>query len=144
MSEDTPTENQPPVPGPDNPSDEPLPDASQPMAGEAEGASGMLLSSTELAALYIRQGDYARGIDVFKQLLTLDPNNEELQQCLKDAETLAGLLTLQGDPGSDTEGYDKGFQEGYDAARSKDALPKEERISRLNEWLERIQDRAND
>lgn len=144
MSENSPTENQPPTPAPDDSNDTSLPDISQPMAGEEEGKSGLLLSSTELAALYIRQGDYARGIDVFKQLLTLDPDNQELQQCLKDAETLAGLLTLRGETESDTSGYDKGYQEGYDAARAKDAVPKEERISRLNEWLERIQDRAND
>ncbi len=97
---------------------------------------GPALASREMAELYIKQGYYERGIDMYRMLLDRDPDNTELREQLEDAETLANLLTVR----DETQVYDKGFREGYLAGRTQ--LPtrsKEDKIARLNAWLSRIQ-----
>ncbi|HEX9756726.1 MAG TPA: tetratricopeptide repeat protein [Nitrospiria bacterium] len=46
-----------------------------------------------LAELYVRQGYYDKGIEIYRKLLLSDPSNQGFRQKLDDAVTLASLLT---------------------------------------------------
>ena len=95
-----------------------------------------LLASREMAILYVKQGSYERGIEMYKRLIERSPDNTTLREQLEDAETLASLLTVR----DETQVYDRGFREGYTAARSQvEAASREDRITRLNAWLGRIE-----
>lgn len=127
----------------------PAPGAPHPDAGSAgPGASGARagrptegeeLASAELAALYIQQGEYERGIDMYRALLAREPNRAELRERLEDAEALADLLILR--PGRSERRA--GFREGSKQALAQSGgASREERIARLNAWLERVRGRA--
>jgi len=110
--------------------------AAQPAPAPYRASSDGPLASPEMADLYVRQGKYERGIEMYRQLLLQDPGNGELEGRLQDAETLADLLTVR-DP---SHTFDKGYKEGYRAARTGGRVPdREVRIARLNAWLERVQ-----
>jgi tetratricopeptide (TPR) repeat protein len=115
------------------------PDAPGP-GGPVEGGEGGQLVSPELAALYIQQGEYERGIAMYRSLLARDPDNPALKDRLDDAEALADLLILRkGGHG----GYQKGYREGYSRALAdRSGVSREERIARLSAWLERVKGRA--
>ncbi len=103
-------------------------------AAQSDGAP--MLASREMAALYVKQGSYERGIEMYKRLLEQAPESAALKDQLEDAETLASLLTVR----DETQVYDRGFREGYSAARTQvDSSSSGEKIARLNAWLERIQ-----
>lgn len=57
---------------------------------ETGGKEG--LATETLAELYIKQGFYDKGIDIYRKLLEADPDNSVLNQKLKDAITLSNLL----------------------------------------------------
>ncbi len=100
-------------------------------------ADGPALASQEMAELYVKQGNYDRGIEMYKLLLEREPDRLELREQLEDAETLANLLTVR----DETQVYDKGFREGYLAGRTQEpVVSNEDKIARLNAWLGRIQD----
>jgi tetratricopeptide (TPR) repeat protein len=46
-----------------------------------------------IAELYIRQGHYEQGIEIYRKILEHDPDNAEVRQRLEDALDLANLLT---------------------------------------------------
>ena len=97
---------------------------------------GPALASRAMAELYVQQGNYERGIDMYKLLLERDPGDNELRDLLEDAETLANLLTVR----DETQVYDRGFREGYLAGRTQvPARSNQDKIARLNAWLSRIQ-----
>jgi len=103
-------------------------------APQRDGAP--ILASREMAALYVKQGSYERGIEMYKRLLEQTPDSAALKDQLEDAETLASLLTVR----DETQVYDRGFREGYSAARSQvESSSSGDKIARLNAWLERIQ-----
>jgi tetratricopeptide (TPR) repeat protein len=118
-----------------SPPDTPGPGADGPEAGAP-------LVSPELAALYIQQGEYERGIDMYRALLAKDPDNAVLKDKLDDAEALADLLILR--KGSEHGGgFQKGYREGYRRAVSdRTGVSREERVARLSAWLERVKGRA--
>lgn len=112
-----------------------------PGQGDAAGAgnpSADELASSDLAALYIQQGEYERGIAMYRTLLSADPENREIQERLGDAEALADLLILRAPKAHFEAGYQEGYRRGL--AR-RGALTGEERIARLTEWLDRVKDR---
>ncbi|MBI5136259.1 MAG: hypothetical protein HZA24_02865 [Nitrospirae bacterium] len=102
----------------------------------ARGPERPALASREMADLYVKQGNYERGIDMYRHLLEREPDATELRERLEDAETLADLLTVR----DETQVYDKGFREGYTAGRTQ-AKPsaKDVKIATLTAWLNRIQ-----
>jgi tetratricopeptide (TPR) repeat protein len=112
--------------------------------GAAEGAAGGAgptaeeLASSELAALYIQQGEYERGIAMYRRLLVADPADGELKERLNDAEALADLLILRPPKAQFQAGYQEGYRRGM---AHRGALTGEERIARLTAWLDRVKDR---
>jgi tetratricopeptide (TPR) repeat protein len=50
------------------------------------------LSTETLAELYIKQGFYEKGIDIYRKLLKEKPDSNELKQKLEDAVTLSSLF----------------------------------------------------
>lgn len=111
-------------------------DKQQPQSASDSGP----LASPELAALYIRQGEFDRGIDVYRELIARHPEDTDLKLRLIDAEALASLLTLRGEPSPHE--YQRGYQAGLAAALDrKEKLTREERIARLNAWLDRVKHR---
>jgi hypothetical protein len=111
----------------------------QPAPAPDAAPGGGELASAELAALYIQQGEYERGIAMYKTLLERAPSDAELQERLEDAEALADLLILRKGKGD----FRKGYREGYRQALARGGpASREERISRLNAWLERVKERA--
>jgi hypothetical protein len=112
----------------------------QPAAAPEAAPDGGELASAELAALYIQQGEYERGIAMYQTLLEQNPSDPELRERLEDAEALADLLILRKKGKGD---YRKGYREGYRQAVARGGpASREERISRLNAWLERVKERA--
>jgi tetratricopeptide (TPR) repeat protein len=107
-------------------------------AAEAEDAPADELASSDLAQLYIQQGEYERGIAMYRTLLSADPGNRELEERLGDAEALADLLILRAPKAHFQAGYQEGYRRGL--AR-RGALTGEERIARLTAWLDRVKDR---
>jgi len=97
------------------------------------------LASSDLAALYVQQGEYERGIAMYRRLLIATPGSRDLKERLGDAEALADLLILRPPKAQYHAGYREGFQQGL--AR-RGSLTDEERVARLSAWLERVKDRA--
>ena len=98
------------------------------------------LASPELAALYIQQGEYERGIGMYRTLLDSDPENRALKDALDDAEALADLLILRPPKAQYQAGFDEGYRHGM--AR-RGALTGDERIARLTAWLDRVKERTH-
>ncbi len=105
------------------------------------------LASPELAALYIQQGEYERGIGMYRTLLEADPENRELREALDDADALADLLILRSPEAKMQDQVDAlqaGFEQGYrQGLAERGALTGEERIARLSAWLERVKERIH-
>jgi|GEM_PF-1683894 len=106
-------------------------------AGEG-GDPGQELASPELAALYIQQGEYERGIAMYRTLLSADPDDRNLREALSDAEALADLLILRPPKAQFQAGYQEGYRRGI---AHRGALSGDERIARLTAWLDRVRDR---
>ncbi|MDH5527476.1 MAG: tetratricopeptide repeat protein [Nitrospirota bacterium] len=98
------------------------------------------LASPELAALYIRQGEFDRGIQVYRELIARNPADTDLKLRLVDAEALANLLTMRGE--SSPHEYQRGYEAGFASALDRqEKLTRDERIARLNAWLDRVKKR---
>jgi len=94
----------------------------------------------ELADLYVRQGDFDRGIAVYRQLLEQGVSGTDVHMKLVDAEALSTLLTLRGEPNHHE--FERGFRAGEQATMERrDQLAREEKIARLNAWLDRMRKR---
>lgn len=72
-------------------------------APKAEAAGREELATETLAELYIKQGFYDKGIEIYHKLLEADPKNSVLNQKLKDAITLSNLLAGGQKKGKDYE-----------------------------------------
>lgn len=112
--------------------------------GAVQGAEGTPktdeeLASADLAALYVQQGEYERGIAMYRRLLVAAPGSSDLKERLGDAEALADLLILRPPKAQFHAGYREGYQQGL--AR-RGSLTDDERVARLTAWLERVKDRA--
>jgi hypothetical protein len=129
---------------------EPAPDAApgaETDAGPEGDAPAEELASAELAALYIQQGEYERGINMYRTLLEADPGNRELKEALDDADALADLLILRSPEAKVQDQVDAlqaGFEQGYrQGLAERGSLTGEERIARLSAWLERVKERTH-
>lgn len=110
--------------------------------GAARGGEEGALVSPELAALYVQQGQYERGIAMYRSLLARDPGNPRLTERLADAEALADLLILRR-RGDGPGGYRTGYRAGYSQALAdRSGVTREERVARLAAWLERVKGSA--
>jgi hypothetical protein len=139
---------EPEAPERDEADAEPGPDAEPGAEAEPEGdAPAEELASAELAALYIQQGEYERGINMYRTLLEADPGNRELKEALDDADALADLLILRSPEAKMQDQVDAlqaGFEQGYrQGLAERGSLTGEERIARLSAWLERVKERTH-
>ncbi len=129
-----------------------LSDASDEPQGGQEAAPGLIsegdVATTDLADLYVKQGHYEQGIEIYRRMLDQDPDNGEIRQKLEDALSLANLLTKR-----PREGRPRG--EGDLGVAPRSATPTESRpadapvdpgpeqvrqakIQRLQAWLEQL------
>lgn len=53
------------------------------------------LDTIALAELYVKQGHYDQGIQIYQKFLDQDPYNETLRQQLEDAKTIGSLLGIK-------------------------------------------------
>ncbi|MBI1819729.1 MAG: tetratricopeptide repeat protein [Nitrospirae bacterium] len=56
------------------------------------------LDTVALAQLYIKQGHYDKGIEIYRKMLEQDPANESIKQQLEDAKNIGNLLGLKSQP----------------------------------------------
>ena len=75
------------------PAAEPIPVEPAPAAAEAEAGEEILTEA--LADLYIKQGYYDKGLEVYRKLISQDPPNMALQRKLEETEVLVKLLTTR-------------------------------------------------
>jgi tetratricopeptide (TPR) repeat protein len=115
-----------------------------------------VLASESLAELYIQQGFYDKGIEIYKVLLLKNPGNEILQKKLNDAtarskdipktsidlkaETPVVVNTLlsEGETPAVKEVYAETDSEQISSAPLPGRQSKEEKIQKLQVWLDQI------
>ena len=108
------------------------------------------MATEALADLYIKQGYYEKGIEVYQRLIAEDPSNTALQRKLEETEVLVKLLTegpavktqASPEPVSSVPPQPARQDSGGPAAASSPMTEKErretERIKRLEAWLDSI------
>jgi tetratricopeptide (TPR) repeat protein len=104
------------------------------------------LETMALAELYIKQGHYDKGIEIYQNLFDQDPYNETVRQQLEDAKTIGHLLGAK----SQARKIEKNILETIIPAVEEinhsspdpppaDLSPKNQaKIARLKQWLETI------
>jgi tetratricopeptide (TPR) repeat protein len=109
------------------------------------------LATVTLAELYVKQGHYEQGIEIYRKILEHDPENEEIRQRLEDAMALANLLTKrpkeprQKDMVKFQESPPKAQGEPTTAqpARSSPEQLRQAKVQRLQAWLEQLKRSQN-
>jgi tetratricopeptide (TPR) repeat protein len=109
------------------------------------------MATITIAELYVKQGHYEQGIEIYRKILEDNPENEEVRQRLEDALALANLLTkrprephqndtmkLQ-EPPSKTREASAPVQP---ASSSPDQL-RQAKVQRLQAWLEQLRRSQN-
>lgn len=125
---------------------------------EIESSAEDAFATEALAELYIKQGYYEKGIDIYRKILEQDPRRAGIRQKLEDAITLTNLLGSQGAAWPETDeiegpGRSDGMEFPPVAYSKKEGSPgtghetpspsfREERIRKLEAWLHRIQARS--
>lgn len=115
--------------------------------GEAEE-----MATEALADLYIKQGYYGKGIEVYQRLIAADPSNTALQRKWEETEVLVKLLTegptvkTQASPEpvssvpepAQPARQDSGGTAATEAKMTEKERRETERIKRLEAWLDSI------
>ena len=110
------------------------------------------LATVGIAELYITQGHYEYGIEIYRKILEQDPDNAEVRQRLEDALALANLLTKR-----PTQAQSQGrtvitpepsgkAEEGSPPdgpARSSPEQIRQAKVQRLQAWLEQLKRSQN-
>ncbi len=113
------------------------------------------LATKTLAELYIKQGLYDKGIEIYRTLLKQNPGDEELKQRLEDAIILSNLLfkksgerpeekgiiadiDLKGSSVSVKQNEAVGGGKETVDPHGKDDIKKRLKIQRLQSWLDNI------
>ena len=113
-----------------------------------------------LAELYIRQGYYDKGIEIYRGLIKGDPTNSSLKQKLEDAVTLSSLLTgknhggfssldsppIESEPVKDVKrdhpNLESALKPSIESQMDSEKTPKPDsktaKVQRLQSWLENI------
>ncbi len=108
------------------------------------------LDTVALAQLYIKQGHYDKGIDIYRRMLEQDPANESIRQQLEDAKNIGKLLGLKSQ--SETIEHkiiqtiipqeEKKIAPAVSPAPAPEANPinpkQQAKITRLKQWLEAL------
>lgn len=104
------------------------------------------LETMALAELYINQGHYDKGIEIYQNLLEQDPYNETVRQQLEDAKTIGKLLGTKSEPAKIEKNILETIIPATDESNpsSPDPPPpalnskNQAKIVRLKQWLETI------
>ena len=110
------------------------------------------LATVGIAELYIKQGHYEHGIEIYRKILEQDSDNAEVRQRLEDALALANLLTKR-----PTQAQSQGrtvitpepsakAEEGPPPdgpARSSPEQIRQAKVQRLQAWLEQLKRSQN-
>jgi tetratricopeptide (TPR) repeat protein len=103
----------------------------EPTPTPASAREGEEILTDALADLYIKQGYYDKGIEVYQKLVSQDPTNTTLQRKLEEAEVLVKLLT-EG-PKVKSQGHEAVVSEAGGSRSEED-----EKVKRLEAWLDSI------
>ena len=110
------------------------------------------LATVGIAELYIKQGHYEHGIDIYRKILEQDPDNAEARQRLEDALALANLLTKRStEPKSQRKtvitpeppAKPAEAPPPDDPARSSPEQLRRAKVQRLQAWLEQLKRSQN-
>jgi pentatricopeptide repeat protein len=108
------------------------------------------LDTVALAQLYIKQGHYDKGIEIYRKMLEQDPANESIKQQLEDAKNIGNLLGLKSQPETIENKIiqtiipqeEKKIAPAVSPAPAPEANtvnPKQQaKITRLKQWLEAL------
>ena len=110
------------------------------------------LATVGIAELYIKQGHYEHGIDIYRKILEQDPDNAEVRQRLEDALALANLLTKRSTepksqrktvitPEPPAKPVEAPPPDG--PARSSPEQLRRAKVQRLQAWLEQLKRSQN-
>jgi len=127
---------------------------SLPQQEQEERAPGLEgdLATVTIAELFVKQGHYEQGIEIYRKILEHDPENEEVRQRLEDAMALANLLTKrpketrQKDVGKFQESSSKAQEVAPTPVQSVRSSPeqlRQARVKRLQAWLEQLKRSQN-
>ncbi len=107
------------------------------------------LQTVTLADLYVRQGHYEQGIEIYRKILEHNPDNDEVRQRLEDALSLANLLTKRPKESRPSSSVSR-IPEVQPSAPKSDQLvkstPEQQRqakVQRLQAWLEQLKRSQN-
>ncbi|MGH7274178.1 MAG: tetratricopeptide repeat protein [Nitrospiria bacterium] len=110
------------------------------------------LATVGIAELYIKQGHYEYGIEIYRKILEQDPDNGEVRQRLEDALALANLLTKRPTEARSqmktvtTPEPPAKAEEGPPPdgpARSSPEQIRQGKVQRLQAWLEQLKRSQN-
>jgi hypothetical protein len=107
------------------------------------------LQTTTLAELYVRQGHYEQGIEIYRKILEHNPDNDEVRQRLEDALSLANLLTKRPKETKPSSPATRIPEVSPPAPRSDQSVQstpeqlRQARVQRLQAWLEQLKRSQN-
>ncbi len=107
------------------------------------GLEGDLETAT-LAELYVKQGHYEQGIEIYRKILEHDPDNEEVRQRLEDALSLANLLTKRpkenrsSSPASRIPEVPLPAPKSDQPVKSTPEQLRQAKVQRLQAWLDQL------
>lgn len=99
------------------------------------------IATVGLAELYVKQGHYEQGIEIYRRILEQDPENAEVRQRLEDALALANLLTKR--PRGTTPQQKIPGDAPAASGRSPVEDLRQAKIQRLQAWLEQLKRSQN-
>jgi tetratricopeptide (TPR) repeat protein len=107
------------------------------------------LQTVTLAELYVRQGHYEQGIEIYRKILEHNPDNEEVRQRLEDALSLANLLTKRpkenrpSTPASRIPEAPPHAPKSDQPVQSTPEQLRQAKVQRLQAWLEQLKRSQN-
>ncbi|MFQ5456267.1 MAG: tetratricopeptide repeat protein [Nitrospirota bacterium] len=117
-----------------------------------EEETGDEIVTDTLGELYIKQGYYEKGIEIYKKILESEPDNQEVEQKLKEAVRIADLINKgigeETESQRDTEESENTppsspFTKGEKEGLSNEELSKTQKVQSLQRWLENIKRRKD-
>ncbi|MCI0528578.1 MAG: tetratricopeptide repeat protein [Nitrospira sp.] len=107
------------------------------------------LQTVTLAELYVRQGHYEQGIEIYRKILEHNPDNEEVRHHLENALALANLLTKRpkdnrlSSPAARIPEVQPTTPKSDQPVKSTPEQLRQAKVQRLQAWLEQLKRSQN-
>lgn len=97
------------------------------------------ISTESLADLYIKQGFYDRGLEIYRKILSRDPSREPVRRKLEETEALMAILAKNEKTGASTEDGRPAPPADVPKTETRSESPSSnDKVRRLEAWLESI------